>query len=281
MSCQSNFKQKELSVCFQIDTLLRGDAPNPCCSSRISFPKEIMSTSTTSISPMTSPKYASTLYGFSARISFFFNFIIGISYFLLYKLFVDSKYWCDWQGKTLLTQQKITIQSHVFGTTSWSLASNSRSCHAPLRVGDMKSCNVLGQVLIHVFFFFCPYSLAWQQTPSAPHHNEQLLLCAAIRAVKESKISHAISAHDDFVHLRFGAKRSIWQTFLPGLQLLSCRVSCRRFDRFHFTLSHWQRCYKQVQITTKYTKVEKKKTATEERLAGLRYRNSHWQHPDR
>lgn len=29
MSCQSNFKQKELSVCFQIDTLLRGDAPKP------------------------------------------------------------------------------------------------------------------------------------------------------------------------------------------------------------------------------------------------------------
>lgn len=87
ISCQSNFKQKEPSVCFQIDTLLRGDAPNLRCSSRIASPQEIMSTYATSICPTMSPKYALTLYCFSTRIFFFNSF--------LYKLFVASKYWCD------------------------------------------------------------------------------------------------------------------------------------------------------------------------------------------
>lgn len=168
-----------------------------------------------------------------------------------------------WLTQNTINTTKTTTQSRVFGTTTWNLASNSRSCRASLQVWRH---GIVQRFRAGINLIFFPlYSPAWQQTPPAPRHNEQLPLYAAIRAAKESKISHAIGAHNGFVCRRFGAKRGIWQTFLLGLQLLSCRVSCRRFDRFHFTLSHWQRCYKQVQKPTKYMKVKKKNTANEQR----------------
>lgn len=150
--------------------------------------------------------------------------------------------------KTLLIQQSFQFNTMFL----------EKQPHVMLQVDDMTSCNISGLVFLFHFLQHGSKHLL------VAHHNEQLPLYAAIRAAKDpSKISHAISAHNDFVHLWFGAECGIWQTFLLGLQLLSCRVSCRRFDRFHFTLSHWQRCYKQVQVTKRYMKV--KKTASGER----------------
>lgn len=130
------------------------------------------------------------------------------------------------------------------------------SCQALLQVDDMISCNISGRVFIFHFLQRGSKHL-W-----VAQHNEQLPLYAA----QDPKyLTLSVLTTILYIYV-FGAECGIWQTFLQGLQLLSCRVSCHRFDRFHFTLSHWQRCYKQVQITTKCMKVEKKKkTATERR----------------
>lgn len=153
---------------------------------------------------------------------------------------------------------------------------------------NLKSCVAVGwrHDIVQRFwtgiYLFPIFSCAAVNTFSQLHHNEQLPLCAAICAGKKKiwnisryqcsqRFRTSIFLEPNVASDRHSSRR---------LQLLSCCVSCRRFDRFHFTLSHWQRRYKQVQITKKYMKVKKKKTATEETVKGLRYWNYKWWHLD-
>lgn len=151
--------------------------------------------------------------------------------------------------KTLLMQQRTT------------------SCHASLQVDGTTSCKHFrtGIYLFSIFLQRGSKHLLRRTTMSSCP-----FMLRSVRR-KSQNISRYQRSQRFCASMFFGAKCGIWQTFLPGLQLLSCRVSCRRFDRFHFTLSHWQRCYKQVQITTEYMKVKKK--SSRGTVEGLRYWN--------
>lgn len=155
MSCQSNFKQKELSVYFQIDTLLRGDALKSCFFYRMAFLKEIRPTSNTSASTMMSSNLGLTSSCLSARI--FFN---------VYFYFITTLHTLIWLKERTLYSTKMFLE---------------KQCHV-MPVDNMISCNILGQVFIHF-----PFSPSCQQIPFALHHNEQLPLYVAICTAKDPK----------------------------------------------------------------------------------------------